>query len=194
MLKLGVILGSTRPGRLGAQVADWVMEQVSRRGDAAYELVDLADHPLPHLDEAVPPSLGRYEHEHTKRWAELIDGFDGFVVVTPEYNHAMPGVLKNAFDFLYAEWNNKAIGFVSYGAAGGTRAVEQLRLVSGELQLADVRQQVILPFASDFENHRTFRPGGSAVQALDGMLTQLVAWSGAMAALRRSSERQRMVG
>lgn len=194
MLRIGVILGSTRPGRLGAQVAHWVMTQVKHRNDARYELIDLADHPLPHLDEAVPPSMGRYEHDHTKRWAELIDGFDGFVVVFPEYNHSIPGVLKNAFDYLYAEWNNKAIGFVSYGSAGGARAAEQFRLVAGELQMADVRSQVLLPFATEFENHRKFKPTKGAAKALDAMLVQLITWSDALAGVRRSAQRQRLVG
>jgi NAD(P)H-dependent FMN reductase len=192
MLKIGIILGSTRPGRLGKQVADWVMTQVDQRGDAQYELVDLIDHPLPHLDEPVPPSVGRYQHEHTKRWADVIDGFDGFVVVTPEYNHSIPGVLKNAFDYLFAEWSNKAIGFVSYGSAGGVRAVEQLRLIAGELQLADVRTSVGLPFASEFEQHKTFRPSSSAAKALDTMLEQLLSWTRAMEQARKLEHRERI--
>ena len=96
--------------------------------------------------------MGQYEQPHTKRWAEKIASFDGFVFVTPEYNHATSGALKNAIDFLYAEWNNKAAGFVSYGAAGGARAVEHLRLVLGELQIADVTSQVALSLLTDFEN------------------------------------------
>jgi NAD(P)H-dependent FMN reductase len=192
MLRIGVILGSTRPGRLGKQVADWVMDQVAQRSDAQYELIDLVDHPLPHLDEEVPPSMGRYQGEHTKRWADVIDGFDGFVVVTPEYNHSIPGVLKNAFDYLYAEWNNKAIGFVSYGAAGGVRAVEHLRLIAGELQLADVRESVSLPFAAEFEQYKTFTPSSSAAKALDAMLKQLLSWTRAMEQARESDRRDRI--
>jgi NAD(P)H-dependent FMN reductase len=192
MLRIGVILGSTRPGRLGKQVADWVMDQVDQRSDAQYELIDLVDHPLPHLDEEVPPAMGRYQGEHTKRWADLIDGFDGFVVVTPEYNHSIPGVLKNAFDYLYAEWNNKAIGFVSYGAAGGVRAVEHLRLIAGELQLADVRESVSLPFAAEFEQYKTFTPSSSAAKALDAMLKQLLSWTRAMEQARELDRRDRI--
>jgi NAD(P)H-dependent FMN reductase len=192
MLRIGVILGSTRPGRLGEQVADWVMDHVKERSDAEYELVDLIDHPLPHLDEPKPPSMGRYTKDHTKKWAEVIDGFDGFVVVTPEYNHSLPGVLKNAFDYLYAEWNNKSVGFVSYGSAGGVRAVEHLRLIAGELQLADVRVAVSLPFASEFENHQTFTPSGGAASALDAMLRQLLSWARALEQLRQLEGRQRI--
>ena len=139
MTRIGIILGSTRPGRNGEQVARWVLEHASRRADATFELIDLLDYPLPHLDEPLPPSMGQYQNSHTQEWAAKIASFDGFVIVTPEYNHGTSGVLKNAIDFLFAEWNNKAVGFVGYGAVGGARAIEHLRLVAGELQMADVR-------------------------------------------------------
>ena len=151
-MRIGIILGSTRPNRIGEQVATWVLEHAAGRDDAEFELVDLREHPLPHLDEPMPPSLGQYQNEHTRRWAAKIASFDGFVIVTPEYNHGPSGVLKNALDFLYAEWNNKAVGFVSYGNAGGARAVEQLRMAAAELQMADVRQQVTLSVFTEFEN------------------------------------------
>jgi NAD(P)H-dependent FMN reductase len=186
--RIGIILGSTRPNRNGEQVAHWVMEVVSGRHDADFELVDLRDYPLPHLDEPLPPSLGQYQGEHTKQWAAKIGSFDGFVIVTPEYNHGTSGVLKNAIDYLYAEWNNKAVGFVSYGGAGGARAVEHLRLVAGELQLADVRQQVVLSMMTEFENFNVFKPGAYNLPALNTMLDQVVAWSTALAPLRRSAE------
>src|SRR4249920_2068465 len=159
MPRIGIILGSTRPNRNGEQVAKWVYETASLRSDAEFELVDLRDYPLPHLDEPLPPSLGQYQHEHTKRWADKIASFDGFIIVTPEYNHGTSGVLKNAIDYLYAEGNNKAVGFVSYGSVGGARAVEHLRLVAGELQMADVRQQVALSLITEFENYSDFKPG-----------------------------------
>jgi NAD(P)H-dependent FMN reductase len=185
MTRIGLILGSTRPGRNGEQVAKWVYDLASRRGDAEFELVDLADYPLPHLDEPLPPSVGQYHNEHTKQWAAKIGSFDGFVIVTPEYNHGTSGVLKNALDFLYAEWNNKAVGFVSYGGTGGARAVEHLRLVAGELQMADVRQQVVLSLVTEFENYRTFKPGDYNLVPLNTMLDQVVAWSTALAPLRQ---------
>ncbi|MFC9245461.1 NADPH-dependent FMN reductase [Streptomyces sp. NPDC057136] len=187
MLKIGIILGSTRPNRNGEQVAKWVLDIASRRDDATFELIDLRDHPLPHLDEPLPPSLGQYQHEHTKQWAAKIASFDGFVIVTPEYNHGVPGTLKNAIDFLYAEWNNKAVGFVSYGGVGGVRAVEQLRLVAGELQMPDVRQQVALSMITEFENYSVFKPGDYHLPALDTMLDQVIAWSAALAPLRMAS-------
>ena len=185
MTRIGIILGSTRPNRNGEQVARWVYDIASRRSDAEYELVDLRDYPLPHLDEPLPPSMGQYQNEHTKAWASKIASFDGFVIVTPEYNHSTSGVLKNAIDYLYAEWNNKAVGFVSYGSVGGARAAEHLRLVAGELQMADVRQQVALSLLTEFENFSIFKPGDYNLAALDTLLDQVVAWSTALAPLRQ---------
>lgn len=187
MTKIGIILGSTRPGRNGEAVAKWVLEIAQRRTDAEFELVDLADYPLPHLDEAMPPAMGRYEHDHTKAWAAKIASFDGFVIVTPEYNHSTSGVLKNAIDFLYGEWNNKAVGFVSYGSAGGARAVEHLRLIAGELQMADVRQQVALSLITEFEGFRVFKPGDHNLPAVGTLLDQVLAWSAALAPLRATA-------
>ena len=185
MTRIGIILGSTRPNRNGEQVAKWVYDIASRRSDAEYELVDLRDYPLPHLDEPLPPSMGQYQNDHTKAWADKIASFDGFVIVTPEYNHSTSGVLKNAIDYLYAEWNNKAVGFVSYGGVGGARAAEHLRLVAGELQMADVRQQVALSLLTEFENFSVFKPGDYNLAALDTLLDQVVAWSNALAPLRQ---------
>src|SRR5206468_7892912 len=144
----------------------------------------LRDYPLPHLDEPVPPSLGQYQNEHTKQWAAKIASFDGFVIVTPEYNHSTSGVLKNAIDYLYAEWNNKAVGFVSYGGVGGARAVEHLRLIAGELQMADVRTNVALSMFTDFVNFTDLAPGDHQVQALGTLMDQVIAWSAALAPLR----------
>ncbi len=110
MIRIGIILGSTRPNRNGEQVANWVLDNAKQRSDAEYELVDLRDYPLPHLDEAIPPSMGKYQNDHTKKWAAKIASFDGYVIVTPEYNHSTSGVLKNAIDYLFAEWNNKLSG------------------------------------------------------------------------------------
>jgi NAD(P)H-dependent FMN reductase len=184
MPRIGIILGSTRPNRNGEQVARWVFDLASQREDAEYELIDLRDYPLPHLDEPLPPSFGQYANDHTKAWAQKIASFDGFVIVTPEYNHGTSGVLKNALDYLYAEWNNKSVGFVSYGAVGGARAAEHLRLVAAELQMADVRQQVALPLITEFEDFSVFKPGEYNVAALHTLLDQVVAWSAALAPLR----------
>src|SRR5512140_2055996 len=126
MLRIAIILGSTRPGRNTEAVARWVYDHARQRGDADYELVDIAEYALPLLDEPIPPSQHNYSHEHTKRWAAKIESFDGYVFVTPEYNHSTSAALKNAIDYLYKEWNNKAAAFVSFGSSGGTRAVEHL--------------------------------------------------------------------
>jgi NAD(P)H-dependent FMN reductase len=186
MTRIGIILGSTRPNRNGEQVAKWVYDIASRRSDAEFELVDLRDYPLPHLDEPLPPSMGQYQNEHTKAWADKIASFDGFIMVTPEYNHSTSGVLKNAIDYLYAEWNNKAVGFVSYGGVGGARAAEHLRLIAGELLMADVRQQVTLSLITEFENFSVFKPAEYSLAALNTLLDQVIAWSTALAPLRQS--------
>jgi NAD(P)H-dependent FMN reductase len=188
VINIGVILGSTRPGRNGEAVARWVYDLARTRTDATFELIDLLDYNLPHLDEVVPPSLGQYANDHTKAWATTIARFDGFVFVTPEYNHSTSGALKNAIDFLYGEWNNKAAGFVSYGSLGGSRAVEHLRLVMAELQVATVRNQVALSLRSDFVNYTEFAPEQHHVPALAAMLDQLIAWSTALVPMRRRLE------
>jgi NAD(P)H-dependent FMN reductase len=185
MIKIAIIVGSTRPGRSGEQVGRWIHEIARKRSDAEYELVDLKDYDLPLLDEPMPPSRGMYTKPHTHAWSARIAAFDGFVFVTPEYNHGPGAALKNAIDYLYREWNNKAAGFVSYGSAGGTRAVEQLRLVMAEVQIADVRAQVALSLATDFENHRVFKPHASHEARVGAMLDQVVAWSGALKPLRK---------
>lgn len=183
-VNIAIILGSTRPGRNGEAVAKWAYSIAGKRHDAAFELVDIADYKLPHLDEPIPPSLHQYGKPHTHAWAKKIAAFDGFVFVTPEYNHSTSGALKNAIDFLYREWNNKAASFVSYGSAGGARAVEHLRLVMAELQVATVRAQVMLSLYTDFENFSRFQPDARHEAEVQTMLDQLIAWSGALKTLR----------
>ena len=184
MIKTAIIVGSTRPGRKADAVARWVLEHAKKRTDAEFEIVDIKDFNLPLLDEPVPPSMGQYSKPHTKAWAQKIAGYDAFVFVTPEYNHAPSAALKNGIDFLYAEWNNKAAGFVSYGSAGGARAVEHLRLIMGELQVADVRAQVLLSLFTDFESFTTFKPNPMHETALNTLLDQLVAWGAALKTIR----------
>ncbi|HEY0323479.1 MAG TPA: NAD(P)H-dependent oxidoreductase [Pyrinomonadaceae bacterium] len=184
MIRIAIILGSTRPSRNGEAVARWVYEIAQQREDAEFELIDIKDFNLPLLDEPVPPSLGQYTKEHTKAWAK-IDSFDAYVFVTPEYNHGTSGALKNAIDFLYKEWNNKAAGFVGYGSALGARAVEHLRLVMGELQVADVRAQVGLSLFTDFENFSVFKPAAHQEKSVNAMFDQVIAWGGALKSLRK---------
>lgn len=147
MVTIKVIAGSTRPGRFNPQVSDWVMEQAKKHSDAAtFELLDLAEINLPLLDEANTPMSNNKEHEHTKKWAKLVDEADGFIIVTPEYNHSVPAALKNALDYLFYEWHYKPVTYVSYGsAAGGARAVEHLRGIAAEAKMYDLREQLLLP-------------------------------------------------
>jgi NAD(P)H-dependent FMN reductase len=184
MLKIAIILGSTRPGRNGEAVSQWVYEIAKKRNDANFELLDIKDYNLPLLDEPIPPSMGQYSKEHTKTWALKIDSFDAYVFVTAEYNHGIPGALKNAIDFLNKEWSNKVAGFVSYGGAGGVRSVEQLRLVMAELKVATVRAQVTLSLFTDFENFTKFKPAPFQEKAVNTMLDEVVAWGGALKTLR----------
>ncbi|MGO4301279.1 NADPH-dependent FMN reductase [Leifsonia sp. RAF41] len=187
MTSIAIIIGSTRPGRKGEEIARWVQQAASERPGVSYDLVDLVDFPLPHLDEVIPPAMGQYANEHTRNWAAKIAQYDGYIFVTPEYNHSTSGVLKNALDYIYAEWNNKAAGFVSYGSVGGTRAVEHLRLIAAELQMATVRSQVALSLFTDYENFVDFAPGPQHDDALSNLFAQLEGWSVALAQHRAST-------
>ncbi len=184
MIKIAIIIGSTRPGRLGESVARWALELAAQRDDAQFELVDIRDFNLPLLDEPEAASTGRYTKPHTLAWSAKIASFDAFVFVTPEYNHATTGALKNAIDFLWAEWNNKVAGFVSYGSAGGVRAVENLRLIMAELEVVSARKQVMLSLATDFKD-RVFQPDPRHQKTFYGMLDQMIAWAGALKPLRQ---------
>ncbi|SDZ36538.1 NAD(P)H-dependent FMN reductase [Amycolatopsis xylanica] len=192
MTRIAVITGSTRPRRRAKMVADWVLDVAVRHtgsADVTYELVDIAEFALPLLDEEVPAAIGDYGQEHTRRWAAAIDGFDGFVFVTPEYNHSMPAALKNAIDYLFGEWGDKSAGFVSYGLHGGTRAVEHLRVTLAEVKVADVRTTVALSLFNDFRitditQPGVFAPGDHQEPTLTRMLDEVVAWARALAPLR----------
>ncbi|MCH8553474.1 MAG: NAD(P)H-dependent oxidoreductase [Natronospirillum sp.] len=184
MLKIAVVTGSTRPGRNNEAVAHWVLDHANRVEGAEFELVDIADFNLPLLDEPMPPMMNQYQHEHTKKWSAKIAGFDGYVFITPEYNHSTSAALKNAIDYLNLEWNDKAAGFVGYGSAGGVRAVEHLRQIASEVRLAHVRDQVQLSLFTDFENFSSFKPQPNQVDALHTMLKDVVRWAGAMKTLR----------
>lgn len=188
MLNVAIIVGSTRPNRNSEAVARWVYDIAQKRGDAEAELLDLKEIHLPLFDEPAPPSLNLYTHQHNRDWSAKIRSFDAFIFVTPEYNHAPPAVLKNAIDYLYSEWNNKAASFVSYGANDGVRAVEHLRLMMGELQVADVRAQVSLNIYADFENYTNFRPRSHQEQSVHEMIDQLLAWAGALKPLRLAKD------
>jgi NAD(P)H-dependent FMN reductase len=194
MIRIAIVIGSTRSRRRTAVAARWVAGVAAHHpavtaGQAAFEVVDLAEYGLSVLDEPLPALFGDYHHPHTNRWAQTIDSFDGFVFVTPEYNHSAPAALKNAIDFLFAEWNNKAAGFVSHGAHA---AVEHLRQVMTELQVANVRTQVALSAFTDFEitdptEPGTIAPGPHQEPTLNELLDEVIAWSGAMKKLREAA-------
>jgi len=186
MTRIAIIIGSTRPGRNGESVARWVLEHAAKRDGVEYELVDLAEWNLPHLDEPMPAAMGQYANDHTKAWAAKIAEFDGYLFVTPEYNHSTSGALKNAIDFVGAEWYNKAAGFVSYGVFGGARAVEHLRLVLSQLQVATVSAFVGLSLQHDFENW-SLNPTAAAEAGLTPLFDQLESWSTALATVRDAS-------
>ena len=187
MLKVGIIVGSTRPGRKAAAVAKWAYDLLKNRNDAEFEIVDIADYNLPLLDEPVPPLMGQYSKAHTKTWGAKIASLDGFIFVTPEYNHGTSAALKNAIDFLFHEWNDKAAGFIGYGSAGGVRAAENLRLVMGEIKVATVRAQVMLSLYTDFENFTIFKPHELHDKTVHAIAGEVVAWGGALKALRESA-------
>ena len=185
-IKIAIILGSTRPGRNGGAVAQWVYALAAKRSDAHFELVDLLDINLPLLDEPGSPMKGKYTKDHTKAWSAKVSAFDAYVFVTPEYNHSTSGALKNAIDFLNREWANKAAGFVSYGSSNGVRAVEHLRLILAELQVATVRAQVGLSLFTDF-TAQTFTPASMHELEVHAMLDQLIVWGTALKSMRSAS-------
>jgi NAD(P)H-dependent FMN reductase len=146
-ITIKVIIGSTRQGRFSEKPAQWIFQEAKKLPGVDVELLDLREYPLPLFDSPVPPSMaqGKYENEIVERWAHKINEGDAFIIVTPEYNHGYPAVLKNAMDVIYPEWNRKPVGFVSYGSAMGARSVEQLRQVAVELQMAPMRTAIHIP-------------------------------------------------
>ncbi|WP_174615511.1 NADPH-dependent FMN reductase [Virgibacillus ihumii] len=186
MLNIGIILGSVRQGRNGEAVANWMYDFAADRNDDGvnYELVDLADYNLPMLGAAVPEAQQKEAEAVIQSWSEKMASFDGYIFVVPEYNHAVGGAIKNALDYLKPEVANKAAGFVGYGSLGGTRAHENLRLIFGELQVADVQTAVTFSLMTDFENFSVFKPADYHAANANGMLDQLLAWSGALKSVR----------
>ncbi|GAA4510053.1 hypothetical protein GCM10023191_072150 [Actinoallomurus oryzae] len=184
-LRVGVLAGSTRPARRARAVAEWICAG-PEPGELALDLtvVDLEEVGLPMLAEPEPPAFGRYALEHTKAWAELVAGFDAYVLVSPEYNHSTTAVLKNALDHLYAEWQDKAVGFVGYGTGGGVRAVEHLRGITAELGMAGVGPQVALDIFEDFDDRGRCEPRARQAEARRRMLTGLARWGRSLWGLR----------
>lgn len=173
--KIGVVLCSVREGRVGQSVADWVMQQVAGRDDAQYELIDVKSFELPLLTAPQHPMAmnKQYPNEQVQRWSAAVDACDGFVFVTPEYNHSVPGAAKNAVDWLGGEWVGKTIGFVGYGSAGGVRAVEHWRQVAANFQMLDVRQQLEISMFGEISDG-VATPNERRAGELDTLLGQLV--------------------
>lgn len=176
-LNIGIILGSTREGRVSPQVGEWVKKIADARGDANYEIVDIADYKLPLLGEADAT-------EQATAWNTKLASLDGFVFIVQEYNHSISASLKNALDYAREAWNDKAAGIVSYGSVGGARAAEHLRGILGELSVADVRIHPALSLFTDFENGNVFKPADLHLTNVNGMLDQVISWSGALKTIR----------
>ncbi|MGC4893594.1 NADPH-dependent FMN reductase [Micromonospora sp. DT31] len=196
-IRIGLIVGSTRPGRRGVAVVRWAAQVASRHpavrtGCAEVEVIDLAEQALPLLDEPVPAMFGDYRQPHTRRWSAVVTTYDAFVLVTPEYNHSIPAGLKNAVDYLYAEWNDKVIGLLGYGVQGGGRATDHLRLIMAEVRAVVVPTEVSLPIFTDFDFSGSdpgdptasgvLAPGAGRDESLATMLTEMVTWSTALRA------------
>jgi len=184
--RLQVIIGSTRPGRAGPVVARWFAERAADHGAFEVQLVDLAEVDLPLLDEPHPPRLGRYEHEHTRRWSELISQGNAYVFVVPEYNHGYNAATKNALDYLCNEWRRKPVGFVGYGArAGGARAVQMLQHVVVALGMIATTESVVIPQIRRkiAEGTGTFVSDPQVEAAVEALLDELRDWTTDLAAL-----------
>ncbi|QOK92198.1 NAD(P)H-dependent oxidoreductase [Ralstonia pseudosolanacearum] len=186
---IGIVIGSTREGRFGEKPAHWIYNLAKQRTDLAFELIDLRDYPLPFFNEPMSPAWAPVKNEVAQKWAAKLTTLDGLVVVTPEYNHAPSAVLKNAFDYAYSEFNRKPIGFIGYGGVGAARAVEQLRLVAVEMQMAPVRNAVhigMVEFLGIWQQGKTFEDFPHLAQAANGMLDDVAWWAKALKAAREA--------
>ncbi len=189
-MKISVILGSIRPIRRGGRVAQWLMSELSKQKDITVELLDLLDYPLPFFDESNSPQglEGNYTNKVAKKWSAKIAGADGFIMITPEYNHGTSGVLKNALDWLYPEWNKKPVAFVSYarGAGGGIRAVEQLRTVVIELQMAPIHNALHISQVIDTIDEKGNLLQGNYKERLANLMDELLWWAKALKTARET--------
>ena len=190
MIRIGIIVGSTRPGRNGEQVATWVQELATRHaGDkAGFELLDLKEFGLPLLDEPVPAALAPGRNPHTVRWAQRAGSCDAYIFVTPEYNGGAPASLRNAIDYLHPEWTRKAVAYVGYGIHGAVTAVQELRARAGLLQMADIGPQVSLTLREDFVDNKEFKPQQQHTAEVHQLVDELLAWTTALTPLRAAPQ------
>jgi NAD(P)H-dependent FMN reductase len=188
--RIGIVIGSTREGRFGDKPAAWIHEIARQRTDLAFELIDLRDHPLPFFNEPLSPAWAPVKNEAAQRWADKLATLDGLIVVTPEYNHGPTAVLKNALDYAYKEFIRKPIGFVGYGGVGAARAVEQLRLIAIELQMAPVRNAVhigMVEFLGIWQQGKQFEDFPHLAKAATGMLDDIAWWAKALNSARQAA-------
>lgn len=183
---LRIIIGSTRPGRVGPSVAEWIAERAREHGGFDVEVTDLAELNLPMYDEPNHPRLRKYVHQHTTDWSALVEASDAFIFVMPEYNYAFSAALKNAIDYLHGEWANKAAGIVSYGGvAAGTRAAQMLKQVLTTLRMVPVVDAVNIPFvAQHLDEDRRFKASEIMEQSATVMLDEILRWTEALRPLR----------
>jgi len=184
--RLMILIASTRPGRVGVPVAEWFRERAVQSRDFEVEVVDLAEVNLPFLDEPTHPRFRTYQHQHTKDWSALVESFDAFVFVMPEYNYGFNAPLKNAIDYLHHEWAYKPVGFVSYGGvSAGTRAVQMIKQVVTTLKMMPIPEAVSIPFVQQFvDGEGRIEPNDTMNGAADQMLDELARWTEAMSSLR----------
>lgn len=186
MIRLKIIIASTRTGRKGPAIADWIFKKAKREKKFKTELLDLGEIKLPFLDEPEMAILQKYKHAHTVKWSKTINAADAFIIVTPEYNNSYPAPIKNALDFLFTEWNYKPVGFVSYGGvAGGTRAVQALKTVVDSLKMAAVKEAVNIPF---FEKHLdvnlNFVSNREFDKSAEALFKELLKWASTLKKMR----------
>jgi NAD(P)H-dependent FMN reductase len=189
MYKLKIISGSTRPGRKGKLISQWIEDVAGEFTGFTTRLIDLAEVNLPLLDEPNHPKLHTYLHEHTKNWSKTIDETDAFIMVSPEYNHSFSAPLKNAIDFLYHEWQYKPVAIVSYGGlSGGARATEALRPVLGAVNLLLINKNVHIPYFRKYLNGDTFVADELLNESASTMFRELLKWTSILWELRSRKE------
>lgn len=188
--KIGIVISSTREGRFGDRPAQWIYELAAKRGDFDVELIDLRDYPMPFFAEAASPAYGAPANEVARKWAAKVDSLDGFIFVTAEYNRAPTAVLKNALDYAYREFNRKPAAYVGYGGVGAARAIEQLRLINVELQMAPLRSGVHIgggDFMGLWRGGKAFEEMPHLAQSAEAMLDELAWWTKALKAAREGA-------
>lgn len=191
--KIGVVISTTREARFGEKPARWIADLAAARGDFEVEVIDLRDYPLPLFEEPASPAYVPPANEVARRWAAKVDSLDGFIFVTAEYNRAPPAALKNALDYAYREFNRKPVAFVGYGGVGGARAVEMLRLIAVELQMAPTRPGVHIggaDFMGLWQGGKAFSDYPHLEQAAGVMLDDLAWWTQALKAARAETQAQ----